>query len=99
MDYETERKQLEAERGTIFDKGSKDNRLPAQISRPSGEGMGGGGGGDMGGGPTEPIEPTEPQEPGTEGEGVLPEGQEGTPDVGGQGEVGGASDLGAPEIG
>jgi hypothetical protein len=29
----------------------------------------------------------------------LPEGQEGTPDVGGQGEVGGASDLGAPEIG
>jgi hypothetical protein len=97
LDFETERKQLEEERGTIFDKGSKDNRLPAKISRPSGE-MGGGGGGDLGGGPAEPIEPTEPVEPGAEGEGVLPEGQEATPEVGGQGEVGGASDLGAPEV-
>src|SRR6185437_15145177 len=102
LDYETERKQLEEERGTIFDKGGKDNRLPAEISRPSGGGGGGGGGiGDElgeGGGEGAPIEPIEPVEPGQEGEATLPEGAEGTPDVGGEGNVGGASDLGAPEI-
>jgi hypothetical protein len=104
LDFETERKQLEEERGTIFDKGGKDNRLPAQISKPSGGGGGGGGGigedlgGEEGGGSgPEPMEPIEPTEPGQE-EGTLPEGQEGTPDVGGAGEVGGASDLGAPEL-
>jgi len=100
LDYETERKQLEEERGTIFDKGSKDNRLPAQISRPSGEGMGGGGGGDMGGAPVEPIEPTEPVEPGEElpgAEGTPEAATEGTTDVG-EPNVGGASDLGAPEV-
>ena len=32
------RKQLEEERGTIFDKGSQDNRIPAKISKPSGGG-------------------------------------------------------------
>jgi len=99
LDYETERKQLEEERGTIFDKGSKDSRLPAQISRPSGEGMGGGGG-DMGGGPVEPIEPIEPTEPGEELPGVegTPEAAtEGTTDVG-EPNVGGASDLGMPEV-
>jgi hypothetical protein len=100
LDYETERKQLEEERGTIFDKGSQDNRLPAQISKPAGGGGGGGGaieegleeGGGAGGAPTEPIEPTEP------GEGTLPEGQEQTPNVGGEGNVGSSSDLGSPEI-
>lgn len=102
LDYETERKQLEEERGTIFDKGGKDNRLPAKISRPSGGGGGGGGGAEdlggeegMGGGAPEPMEPTEPMEPGAEGN--LPDGQEGSPDVGGEGQVGGPSDLGAPE--
>lgn len=103
LDYETERKQLEEERGTIFDKGSKDNRLPAQISKPSGGGAGSSGGGmgdaGMGGDMPEPVEPIEPIEPGQEGEeGVLPDGQEGTPNVGGEGNVGGASDLGSPEI-
>ncbi len=100
LDYETERKQLEEERGTIFDKGGKDNRLPAQISKPSGGGGGGGGGIDEGlgegGGEGAPIEPIEPVEPGQEG--TLPEGQEGTPDVGGEGNVGGPSDLASPEI-
>ena len=105
LDYETERKQLEEERGTIFDKGSKDSRLPAQISKPSGSGEGGGGGIDMGedlggaAGGEAPVEPVEPIEPGAEGaEGTLPEGEEATPNVGGEGNVGGASDLGAPEI-
>jgi len=100
LDYETERKQLEEERGTIFDKGSQDNRLPAQISKPSGGGgMGGGAieegleeGGGAGGAPTEPVEPVEPSE------GTLPDGQEETPNVGGEGNVGSASDLGSPEI-
>jgi len=98
LDYETERKQLEEERGTIFDKGSKDNRLPAKISRPSGEGMGGGGGGDMGGGIGEPQEPVEPGEPSEEGAEGLPEAAtEGTTEVG-ETNVGGTSDLGAPEV-
>lgn len=99
LDFETERKQLEEERGTIFDKGSKDNRIPAKISRPSSGGGSAIGGGELGGGLVEPAEPTEPVEPVSEGEGVLPEGQEGTPEVGGEGNVGGPADLGAPEIG
>jgi hypothetical protein len=100
LDYETERKQLEDERGTIFDKGSKDGRLPAKISRPSGE-MGGGGpvgGEEIGGDIGEPVEPTEPVEPGEEGAEGLPEAAtEGTTEVG-ETNVGGASDLGMPEV-
>ncbi|MGH7974741.1 MAG: hypothetical protein ACREBR_04400 [bacterium] len=100
LDYETERKQLEEERGTIFDKGSKDGgRIPAEISKPSGGGGGGGGAIDDVMGDEAPVEPVEPVEPGQEGEeGALPEGTEGTPEVGGEGNVGGPSDLGAPEI-
>jgi hypothetical protein len=100
LDYETERKQLEEERGTIFDKGSKDNRLPAKISRPSGEGGSGGGGGDLGGGIGEPVEPIEPVEPGEElpgAEGTPEAATEGTTEVG-EANVGGASDLGMPEV-
>lgn len=68
LDYETERKQLELERGTIFDKGSADKgRLPAQISRPSASS--GNIDGGVGGGSSiaEPIEPIEPIEPNVEG--------------------------------
>jgi len=100
LDYETERKQLEEERGTIFDKGSQDGRIPADISKPSGGsggGMSGGDGIDDSFGDGAPVEPIEPVEPG-QGEGTLPEGQEGTPNVGGEGNVGGPSDLAAPEI-
>lgn len=103
LDYETERKQLEEERGTIFDKGGKDGRLPAKISKPSSGGGGGGIGGEelggeegMGGGAPEPVEPTEPLEPGQEG--TLPEGEEGSPNIGGGEQGGGASELGAPEV-
>jgi hypothetical protein len=100
LDFETERKQLEQEKGTIFDKGGADNRLPAKITRPSGGGEGGIGeglGGEEGAGLPEPAEPIEPVEPGAEGGTTLPEGEEATPEIGG-GEAGGASDLGMPEV-
>lgn len=93
LDYETERQQLEEERGTIFDKGSQSGRFPKEFSKPSSGGGGGGGAGIEDIGDEGPVEPTEPTEPGEE---VLPEGQEATPEVGG-GEVGGPSDLAAPE--
>jgi hypothetical protein len=98
LDYETERKQLEEEKGTIFDKGSANDRFPKEFSKPSGVGSGGGGGADLGGaeGGPEPMEPIEPGEPGEEG--TLPDGQEGSPEVGGEGQVGGAGDLAAPEM-
>ena len=55
-------------------------------------------GGDMGGGIGEPVEPTEPTEPTEEGAEGLPEAAtEGTTEIG-ETNVGGASDLGMPEV-
>lgn len=102
LDYETERKQLELERGTVFDKGSGKGRIPANIGKPSGGAGGAGGGGDAGGSVegVEPVEPTEPIEPGQEGAAAEANPAEtgATPDVGGAGNAGGVSELSAPEM-
>jgi intein/homing endonuclease len=100
LDFETERQNLEQERGTIFDKGGGKDRIPAKISKPSGGGEVGAGGGGMGGEMPEPVEPIEPIEPGEEGaEGV---GEEVPGEVGATPEMveapeGGAVELAAPE--
>ena len=87
IDFDEEMKNLEEERGTIFDKG--DERIAKKISKPSGGGGGGGGGGLPGGGsmsvgdlPPEPMEPGAPGSEGEPGEGIpgepMPESVETT---------------------
>jgi hypothetical protein len=88
IDFDEEMKNLEEERGTIFDKG--DERIAKKISKPrGGEGGGGGGAGLPGGGamsvgdlPPEPMEPGAPEEEGAPGEGLpgepIPESVETT---------------------
>lgn len=94
--FETERQQLEDERGTIFDKGSQNGRFPKEFSKPSSLGNAGGFEGSTNEAPT-PVEPIEPVEP-TEGSEALPEAAtEGTTEIG-ETNVGGTSDLGAPEV-
>lgn len=99
LDFETERQNLEQERGTIFDKGGGKDRIPAKISKPSGGGEVGAGGG-MGGEmpePVEPIEPIEPGEEGAEGVGEVLPGEVGqTPEMV-EAPEGGAAELAMPE--
>ncbi len=88
IDFDEEMKNLEEERGTIFDKG--DERIAKKISKPSRGGGGGGGGGGLPGGGSMsvgdlPPEPMEPGAPGSEGEpgaegpgGPIPESVETT---------------------
>lgn len=68
LDYKTEQKQLEEERGTIWDKG--DSRIPGKVSKalskpPVG---GGGGGGSVGAPGISPIKPIAPEKPGDVGD-------------------------------
>lgn len=100
LDFETERQNLEQERGTIFDKGGGKDRIPAKISKPSGGGEVGAGGGSIGGVEgVEPIEPIEPVEPGEESAEGLP-GENTEPGASvevSETQVGGPEELVAPE--
>lgn len=105
LDYATEQKRLEMEKGTIWDKG--DDRLPGKINKSLTKGLGGGGGGVGGGGAAgaeapEPIEPVEPGTAGEPGEGGGTPGETNiAPGEPGAGAGGGsqAPGLGAPNSG
>lgn len=76
LDYETEQKKLEAERGTVWDKG--DDRIPKRITKPSGSPSGAPSGGpDLG--LVKPIRPVKPERPGKPEEGTP--GVEKTPET------------------
>jgi len=72
IDYNTEQKRLENEIGTVWDKGGKDSRLPAKISKPTPP-SGTGPAGIVRPTPIEPIEPTLPEGEEMEGVEVPPE--------------------------
>ena len=63
LDYKIEQKQLEEERGTIWDKG--DSRIPGKVSRAISKPTGAGGGGapSVGGPGISPIKPVRPEKP------------------------------------
>jgi hypothetical protein len=67
LDYSTEQKQLEDERGTIWDKGSG-GRLPAKVPKTISKPKGGSGGStpSLGIPSFPPVKPTEPEKPGDE---------------------------------
>lgn len=94
INYDEERKNLEEERGTIFDKGDK--RIPKGISKPSGGGGGGGGGGLPDGGEmTVGDLPPMPEMPGEGGAGAETPGEEGgtIPEAPGEATPGGGSEA------
>jgi hypothetical protein len=71
LDFATERKRLEDEVGTIWDKAGGKGRLPAKAPKLSGPG-GAGGGIGLGVEPPMPIEPGEPGEGGVPGTPGMP---------------------------
>jgi hypothetical protein len=83
LDYKTEQKKLELERGSVFDK--NDDRIPAKIHKsvvkPGGDfgGPGASAGGAQGIKPIKPIKPVEPGKTPELEEGKAPE--EGTPET------------------
>ena len=101
LEFETERENLEQERGTIFDKGGGKDRIPAKISKPSSGGEVGAGGGGLGGvegiEPIEPIEPVEPGEEGAETASGIPDQEVGPTSEVSETQVGGPAELAAPE--
>jgi hypothetical protein len=75
LNFETEQKHLEAEKGTVWDK-QKGSRLPEEFTSMGEEEAGAGASLGNIPEPSEPLEPTEPTEP---GEPMLEPGSEGLP--------------------